>query len=138
MTPQLIDTYGTPQLIDTYGTQQLTSTSGTPHLMDTYGRLPVAFTRGEGVWLWDTEGKRYLDGFSGIAVTGLGHAHPRLVQAIAEQAGRIIHASNWYRNCRRTRCAIRAAGTTRTPGRPVVGAVRPGQRVLLQFRLRGQ
>jgi acetylornithine aminotransferase len=78
----------TPQLIDT---------SGTPHLMDTYGRLPVAFTRGEGVWLWDTEGKRYLDGFSGIAVTGLGHAHPRLVQAIAEQAGRIIHASNWYR-----------------------------------------
>jgi acetylornithine aminotransferase len=69
----------------------------TPHLMNTYGRLPVAFTRGEGVWLWDTAGKRYLDGFSGIAVTGLGHAHPRLVQAIAEQAGRIIHASNWYR-----------------------------------------
>jgi len=69
----------------------------TPHLMNTYGRLPVAFQRGEGVWLWDTEGKRYLDGFSGIAVTGLGHAHPRLVQAIAEQAGRIIHASNWYR-----------------------------------------
>ncbi len=78
-------------------TPQLTDTSGTPHLMDTYGRLPVAFTRGDGVWLWDTEGKRYLDGFSGIAVTGLGHAHPRLVQAIAEQAGRIIHASNWYR-----------------------------------------
>jgi len=73
------------------------TTSGTPHLMDTYGRLPVAFARGEGVWLWDTAGKRYLDGFSGIAVTGLGHAHPRLVQAIAEQAGRIIHASNWYR-----------------------------------------
>jgi glutamate-1-semialdehyde aminotransferase len=69
----------------------------TAHLMNTYGRLPVAFARGEGVWLWDTEGKRYLDGFSGIAVTGLGHAHPRLVQAIAEQAGRIIHASNWYR-----------------------------------------
>jgi len=69
----------------------------TSHLSNTYGRLPVAFTRGEGVWLWDTEGKRYLDGFSGIAVSGLGHAHPRLVQAIAEQAGRIIHASNWYR-----------------------------------------
>jgi acetylornithine/N-succinyldiaminopimelate aminotransferase len=75
----------------------LINTSGTPHLMDTYGRLPVAFARGEGVWVWDTEGKRYLDGFSGIAVSGLGHAHPRLVQAIAEQAGRIIHASNWYR-----------------------------------------
>jgi acetylornithine/N-succinyldiaminopimelate aminotransferase len=69
----------------------------TPHLMNTYGRLPVAFARGEGVWLWDTEGKRYLDGLSGIAVNGLGHAHPRLVQAIAEQAGRIIHASNLYR-----------------------------------------
>ncbi|HYL18259.1 MAG TPA: aspartate aminotransferase family protein [Burkholderiales bacterium] len=69
----------------------------TAHLMNTYGRLPVAFARGEGVWLWDTDGKRYLDGFSGIAVTGLGHAHPRLTQAIAEQAGRIIHASNWYR-----------------------------------------
>jgi len=69
----------------------------TPHLSNTYGRLPVAFTHGEGVWLWDTEGKRYLDGFSGIAVSGLGHAHPRLVQAVAEQAGRIIHASNWYR-----------------------------------------
>jgi acetylornithine/N-succinyldiaminopimelate aminotransferase len=75
----------------------LTNTSGTPHLMDTYGRLPVAFARGQGVWLWDTDGKRYLDGFSGIAVTGIGHAHPRLVQAIAEQAGRIIHSSNWYR-----------------------------------------
>jgi acetylornithine aminotransferase len=69
----------------------------TSHLMDTYGRLPVAFVRGEGVWVWDTAGKRYLDGFSGIAVTGLGHAHPRLVRAIAEQAGKIIHASNWYR-----------------------------------------
>jgi acetylornithine/N-succinyldiaminopimelate aminotransferase len=78
-------------------TPHSTDTAGTPHLMDTYGRLPVAFTHGEGVWLWDTAGKRYLDGFSGIAVTGLGHAHPRLVQAIAEQAGRIIHASNWYR-----------------------------------------
>jgi acetylornithine/N-succinyldiaminopimelate aminotransferase len=68
----------------------------TPHLMNTYSRLPVAFSRGEGVWLWDTDGKRYLDGFSGIAVTGIGHAHPRLIKAIAEQAGRIIHASNWY------------------------------------------
>ena len=77
----------------------------TPHLMNTYGRLPVAFERGEGVWLWDTEGKRYLDGFSGIAVTGIGHAHPRLVQAIAEQAGRIIHASNWYRSPEQERLA---------------------------------
>lgn len=67
------------------------------HLMNTYGRLPVAFTHGEGVWVWDTEGRKYLDALSGIAVTGLGHAHPRVVSAIAEQAGRMIHASNLYR-----------------------------------------
>lgn len=65
--------------------------------MNTYGRLPVAFDRGEGVWLWDTDGRRYLDALSGIAVTGLGHAHPRVVQALADQAGRVIHASNLYR-----------------------------------------
>jgi acetylornithine aminotransferase len=69
----------------------------TQHLMDTYARLPIAFERGQGVWLWDTQGKRYLDALSGIAVSGLGHAHPRLVQAIAAQAGRILHASNLYR-----------------------------------------
>jgi acetylornithine/N-succinyldiaminopimelate aminotransferase len=67
------------------------------HLMNTYGRLPVAFARGEGVWVWDTEGRKYLDALSGIAVTGLGHAHPRVVNAITEQAGRMIHASNLYR-----------------------------------------
>ena len=67
------------------------------HLMNTYGRLSVAFERGQGVWLWDTQGKQYLDALCGIAVTGIGHAHPRLVQAVAEQAGRIIHASNLYR-----------------------------------------
>jgi acetylornithine/N-succinyldiaminopimelate aminotransferase len=67
------------------------------HLMNTYGRLPVAFARGSGAWLWDTNGKRYLDALCGIAVSGLGHAHPRLTGAIAEQAGRLIHASNLYR-----------------------------------------
>ncbi|MPS48792.1 acetylornithine transaminase [Methylobacillus sp.] len=66
------------------------------HLMNTYARQPVTFTRGEGVWLWDTEGKRYLDALAGIAVNGLGHAHPRLVSAISEQAGRLIHVSNVY------------------------------------------
>src|SRR5690349_4751685 len=69
----------------------------TTHLMPTYARLPVAFARGEGVWLWDTVGKRYLDGLSGIAVNGLGHAHPRFVQALADQAARLVHASNLYR-----------------------------------------
>jgi acetylornithine aminotransferase len=65
-----------------------------PFLMNTYKPLPVAFAKGEGAWLWDVNGKRYLDALSGIAVSGLGHAHSRLVKAIAEQAGRIIHSSN--------------------------------------------
>ncbi len=64
--------------------------------MNTYARLPVAFTRGEGVWLWDSEGKRYLDGLSGIAVNTLGHAHPRFTAALVEQIGKLIHCSNVY------------------------------------------
>ncbi len=65
-------------------------------LMATYKRLPVAFERGEGVYLFDTDGRRYLDALSGIAVCGLGHAHPRVTTAIAEQAGRLLHTSNLY------------------------------------------
>jgi len=64
--------------------------------MKTYGRQPVTFVRGEGVWLWDDQGKRYLDGLAGVAVNGLGHAHPKLVKAISEQAARLIHVSNVY------------------------------------------
>lgn len=67
------------------------------HVMNTYARLPVAFTHGEGVWMYDETGKRYLDALSGIAVNTLGHNHPRLVKAIAEQAGRLLHTSNLYR-----------------------------------------
>jgi acetylornithine/N-succinyldiaminopimelate aminotransferase len=66
------------------------------HVMNTYARLPVAFERGEGVWLWDTQGKRYLDALAGIAVCGLGHAHPRLTKVLQEQVGRLIHTSNLY------------------------------------------
>ena len=65
--------------------------------MNTYARQPIAFERGQGVWLWDVQGKRYLDALCGIAVTGLGHAHPRFTQAVMEQAERIVHASNLYR-----------------------------------------
>jgi acetylornithine/N-succinyldiaminopimelate aminotransferase len=65
-------------------------------LMATYNRLPVTFERGEGVWLWDTNGTRYLDALSGIAVCGLGHAHPAIRDALCEQAGRLIHTSNLY------------------------------------------
>jgi acetylornithine aminotransferase len=64
--------------------------------MNTYGRLPVAFTHGQGVWLWDAQGKRYMDALGGIAVNTLGHAHPRLVKTISDQAGRLIHTSNLY------------------------------------------
>jgi len=65
-------------------------------LMATYNRLPVTFEHGEGAWLWDTEGRRYLDALSGIAVCGLGHAHPALTQAMCEQAGSLVHTSNLY------------------------------------------
>jgi acetylornithine/N-succinyldiaminopimelate aminotransferase len=66
------------------------------HLMATYARLPVQFERGEGVWLWDTEGRQYLDALGGIAVCALGHAHPGVAQAVAEQAARLVHTSNLY------------------------------------------
>ena len=64
--------------------------------MNTYARLPVAFTRGEGVWLWDAQGKRYLDALAGIAVTAVGHSHPKLVAALRDQVGKLIHTSNIY------------------------------------------
>jgi acetylornithine aminotransferase len=68
-----------------------------PHLMNTYARLPVAFTHGKGAWLYDEQGKEYLDALAGIAVNGLGHAHPRFTRALAEQVGQLIHTSNVYR-----------------------------------------
>jgi acetylornithine/N-succinyldiaminopimelate aminotransferase len=67
-----------------------------PHVMKTYGRLPMAMSHGRGCWVWDTEGKKYLDGLGGIAVNTLGHAHPKLVPALQEQIGRLIHTSNYY------------------------------------------
>ncbi len=65
-----------------------------PHQMNTYKPAPVAFTHGEGAWLYTTDGRKLLDALAGIAVSGLGHAHPKLVKAIAEQAAKIIHTSN--------------------------------------------
>ena len=65
-------------------------------LMNTYSRQPVAFTHGQGVWLWDTQGRRYLDALSGIAVNTLGHNHPALVAGLREQVGKLIHTSNLY------------------------------------------
>jgi acetylornithine/N-succinyldiaminopimelate aminotransferase len=66
------------------------------HLMHTYARLPVCFERGSGAWLWDTEGRRYLDALGGVAVCALGHAHPDITAAIREQAGLLLHTSNLY------------------------------------------
>lgn len=65
-------------------------------LMATYKRLPVSFSRGEGAWLWDAKENRYLDAIAGIAVCGLGHAHPAIQQALCDQAGTLIHTSNIY------------------------------------------
>ena len=67
------------------------------HVMNTYARLPVTFSHGQGCRITDTEGREYLDALSGIAVSTLGHAHPRLVAAISAQAGRMLHTSNLYR-----------------------------------------
>lgn len=66
------------------------------HVLPTYGRFPLAPVRGEGCRLWDENGKRYLDFCTGIAVCSLGHCHPRLVSAIREQAGNLLHVSNLY------------------------------------------
>jgi acetylornithine aminotransferase len=80
------------------------------HLMNTYARLPVSFVRGEGVWLWDGQGKRYLDGVAGLAVNTLGHAHPRLVKALSEQVRTLIHTSNLYQVQKQEELAARLAG----------------------------
>ena len=66
-------------------------------IMPTYKRLPVAFVRGRGATLWDARGRAYLDGLSGIAVTNLGHCHPRVTQAVVEQAAELAHTSNLFR-----------------------------------------
>ena len=67
-----------------------------PHVMNTYGRLPMALSHGRGCWVWDTEGRRYLDALGGIAVNTLGHAHPKLVPALQDQVARLIHCCNYY------------------------------------------
>jgi acetylornithine aminotransferase len=77
--------------------------------MNTYSRIPVAFTRGERVWVWDESGKKYLDALAGIAVNTLGHGHPKLTRAIAEQSSRLIHASNLYRIAEQEKLADKLA-----------------------------
>ena len=71
-------------------------TAASPHVMNTYGRVPIALSHGQGCRVWDVNGKAYLDGLGGIAVNTLGHNHPRLVPALQDQIGKIIHSSNYY------------------------------------------
>ncbi|MGZ4804521.1 MAG: aminotransferase class III-fold pyridoxal phosphate-dependent enzyme, partial [Acidimicrobiia bacterium] len=91
------------------------------HVMQTYGRIPVAFVRGEGTRLWDSEGNEYLDFLGGLAVTSLGHAHPDVAAAIADQANTLLHVSNLYYNAVQPRLAERLdlllTSATGTPGR---------------------
>jgi acetylornithine/N-succinyldiaminopimelate aminotransferase len=70
--------------------------AASPHVMNTYGRLPIALSHGQGCRVWDVNGKSYLDALGGIAVNTLGHNHPRLVPALQEQLGKLIHTSNYY------------------------------------------
>jgi acetylornithine/N-succinyldiaminopimelate aminotransferase len=67
-----------------------------PHVMNTYGRLPLALSHGQGVWVWDTQGRRYLDMLGGVAVNTLGHGHRKLVPALQDQIAKLIHCSNYY------------------------------------------
>ena len=70
--------------------------AASPHVMNTYGRLPIALSHGQGCRVWDVNGKSYLDALGGIAVNTLGHNHPRLVPALQDQIGKLIHSSNYY------------------------------------------
>ena len=70
--------------------------ASSPHTMNTYGRLPIALSHGQGCRVWDINGKSYLDGLGGIAVNTLGHNHPKLVPALQDQIGKIIHSCNYY------------------------------------------
>src|SRR3981081_4450120 len=86
------------------------------HSMNTYSRIPVAFTRGERVRVWDESGKKYLDALAGIAVNTLGHRHAELPRAIAEQSSRLIHTSNLYRIAEQETLADKLAAISGTDG----------------------
>jgi len=94
------------------------------HLMNTYARQSVAFVRGEGVWLWDEEGKKYLDALAGIAVNTLGYGHPKLTRALSARiASGVIHTSNLWRIPDQEAAADRVADiliAANNPGRPFV------------------
>ena len=82
------------------------------HLMTTYAPMPVAFERGEGAWLWDTDGRRYLDGVAGLGVCALGHAHPAVAKTVSDQAAKLVHTANVARIPWQEKLADRLAGIT--------------------------
>lgn len=82
------------------------------HLMNTYAPLAIAFERGEGAWLWDEDGKRYLDGVAGLGVCALGHAHPEVAKAVADQASKLVHTANLARIPWQEKLADRLCGLT--------------------------
>jgi predicted acetylornithine/succinylornithine family transaminase len=88
---------------------ETTTVPAADHLMGTYARHPVQFVRGEGARLWDADGNEYLDFLCGISVSSVGHCHPRVVQAIREQAGRLLHVGNLFYTEPMTRLADRLA-----------------------------
>ena len=83
-----------------------------PSILPTYNRAPMAFVKGEGTWLIEDDGTRYLDLCAGIAVNALGHAHPALVAAVTEQAGKLWHVSNLYQIPGQQELADRLTGAT--------------------------
>ena len=87
--------------------------TGSEHLMSTYAPMPVCFERGEGAILHDDQGKQYLDALAGIAVCGLGHAHPAVTEAINNQAARLLHTSNLYCIKRQQELADRLAASVK-------------------------
>jgi acetylornithine/N-succinyldiaminopimelate aminotransferase len=87
----------------------MTDMTTTDHLLPTYARFPVEFVRGEGTRLWDADGNEYLDCLTGISVSSVGHCHPKVVEAIREQAGRLLHVGNLYFTEPMTRLADRLA-----------------------------
>jgi acetylornithine aminotransferase len=100
-----LGSFGLPFCVFDGSVFEITTAMAQLALMNTYGRLPVTFEHGEGVWLFDIDGKRYLDALSGVAVNALGHGHPELVSAIQQQAAKLIHTSNIYGVQRQTELA---------------------------------
>src|SRR5579872_4464885 len=103
--PSRLDCHGGKSFyfsVDHAGSRPLSS-----HLLPTYARADVAFERGEGAWLVSTKGERFLDFGSGVAVTVLGHAHPHLVETLAEQGGQLWHVSNLFQIPQAERLAAR-------------------------------